>query len=586
MPEAPRKRWTLPRAAPPQEWETLGRDLGIPGPGLAVLWNRGLRSREEILRFLDPSANDLEDPYLLTDMECAVGRIRRALDSGETILCLGDYDVDGITAAALWARVLRGLGAACVETMIPNRMEDGFGLTPRAAERARSQGAKLLIASDCGTTAHAAAARAAELGVDLIVSDHHIPGDTLPPVHALVNPRRPGDRYPFPDLAAVGVSFKIVQALCASMGPDAVRLGMEQLDLVALGTVADVVPLRGENRILVTLGLQSLRNPRPAFRALIERAGLDGRCLDENHMAYFLAPRLNASGRLGMPGRALELLLAEDPESARQLASVLEDHNRERRRLNERVQEDAARILQHAQTWTGAGPIVLGSADWHPGVLGIAASRLAEQYWVPVVLVALGGGIARGSARTPPGVDLLALVAAAREHLSSFGGHRQAVGLSLEPDRFEGFRSAFLQASAVRSDAKPAETVYLDGELDPCACDLALVRFLARLGPFGSGNEEPLFRGRTLCHSARVEQGRHLRLRAGPGRGGADCVGFGMGARAADIPSNGAVLELIYHPVLNRYRGEDRVQLKIREFRLGGPAGTAFADGAEEGFDL
>ncbi len=570
MPEPPRKRWSLPQAGCPPEWAALGPELGIPGPGLAVLWNRGLRSRGEIPRFLDPAIEHLEDPYLLTDMRPAVERLRRALDARETALCFGDYDVDGITAAALWARVLRGLGGR-IGTLIPNRMEDGFGLSARAVERARECGAGLLIVSDCGTTAHAAVARARELGIDVLIADHHIPDAELPPVTALVNPWRRDDRYPFRHLAAVGVSFKVLQALCREVGAEAERLLHDQLDLVALGTVADVSPLQGENRVLVCLGLRQMRErPRPAMSALIEAAGIEDRNLESSDLAFFLAPRLNASGRLGAPERALALLLEDDPGEARRLARRLEEDNRERRKLNEKVQDDAARVLRGDGGWSGRGPIVLGSPDWHPGVLGIAASRLADRYGVPVVLVSLAGEIARGSARTPPGGDLLALLATAQLHLRSFGGHRQAAGLSLRPEDFPAFQDALaLAAAASGAGADLAEPIPLDGELDPAACDLTLVRFLDRLGPFGSGNEEPLFFGRALCRGPRVVQGRHLRLRAGPA-GGTDCVGFGLGPRAGEIPHGGVLLELIYRPSLNRYHGEDRVQLKIREFRLGG----------------
>lgn len=546
----------------------MGRDLRIPSPALCVLWNRGLRTAEEVERFLHPRAEHLADGRLLTDMGEAVARFRQALEAGERIAVFGDYDVDGITAAVLLTRVLRHLGAP-VELLVPDRMRDGFGLSIRAVEEAGERGATVLAVADCGSGAHQAAERARELGIDLVVADHHVPEAVLAPVRALVNPQRPGDRYPFRDLAAVGVAFKILQTLIEDLDlPEARAFLLRQTDLVALGTVADVVPLRGENRVLVHLGLRCLEaDPAPAMRALVQRAGLEGVLLDAGHLAYFIAPRLNASGRLGAPVRALQLLLSDDWEEASSLAALLEEDNRERRRLNERVLADALGMLERGGSG-GSTPIVLGSADWHPGVLGIAASRLAERFRVPAVLVSLQGTLARGSGRTPAGIDLLGLIASSASQLAAFGGHKQAVGLSLLPERFERFRADLLATMRLAGTVAQTSLMQVDGELDPCQCTVELVECLERMAPYGAGNPEPLFTGRGLCVGTRVEQGKHLRFKVGAGKRGTDCVGFGLGARAAELPNRGAVLEFVYHPTINRHRGTERVQLKLREFRL------------------
>jgi single-stranded-DNA-specific exonuclease len=576
MSEPAAKRWVVPAQNLTPEWETAGRELGIPRPGLIALWNRGLRTAEDATRFLDPRLEHLADPYLLTDVALTVRRLRQALAGGERIAVFGDYDVDGMTAIALWARFLRFLGAA-VEVLVPDRMQDGFGISRRAVDEANARGATVLVVNDCGTTAHQAADRARELGIDLLVADHHVPEGPLAAVFALVNPQRAGETYPTRDLAAVGVAFKILQALVGEIGPKSAQdYLLRQLDLVALGTVADVVPLRGENRVLVHFGLEELRErPSAAISALVRHAGLQDKLLDAGHLAYSLAPRLNASGRLGAPERALRLLITDDPAAADLLAGFLEEDNRERRRLNERVLADALRQIGSTPAGGAGQLIVLASHDWHPGVLGIAASRLVERFRVPAILISLQGQPARGSGRTPPGVDLLELIASSSRHLSAYGGHRQAVGLSLPPDQFESFRRDVCLA-AHRTGLVASENVLnVDGELDPTQCDLETVRWLEQLAPFGAGNPEPLFLGRAVCRDARVQQGRHLRFRAGSGHLAADCIGFGLGARASELPSGGAVLEFVYHPTINRHRGADQVQLKLREFRLGGRTNSA-----------
>lgn len=568
MPDSPRKRWVVPPGVPhPPEWAGVRRELAIPAILLDTLWHRGLRTPTDVERFLKPRLEDLHDPTLLTDCERAVDRIRLGLDREETFFVFGDYDVDGITAAALWTRVLRHFGAQ-VECMVPNRMEDGYGLTPRSVERAVRAGASILISNDCGTTAHEAVTYAQERGIDVIVIDHHMPEATLPPAFALVNPRRPGDRYPFRDLAAVGVAFKVLQRFVERFGSELDRnflLGL--LDLVAIGCVADVVPLRGENRIFSHFGMRVLRHRRrPAMQALVEQAGLADKHLESSHIAFSIAPRLNAAGRLGHPELALALLLAENLEEARALAARLESDNDQRRRLHEVVLAEALHAMAEEGDAHPNRAIVLGQSNWHPGVLGIAASRLVERFRVPVILVSLDGEVARGSGRTPAGYDLLAIVRAAASSLSTFGGHRQAVGLSMKPSSFGEFQALLRAQSEVLLAGESVEaTLELDGALEPAQCDLDLVRWMERLGPFGEGNAEPLFFGHAFCRPGRVLQERHLRLEILSGGRPLDCIGFGLGGWHEEIPAGGVELKLAYTPTLNRFRGQEKVQLKLRE---------------------
>lgn len=559
-----KSRWIVKAEGYPPEWSIMRRDWGVPDPVMAALWNRGLKTTDEVDRFLRPQIENLHDPFLMRDMDRAVARVQLALRERQRVFVFGDYDVDGISAASLWTRMLRHLGGV-TETMVPNRMEDGYGLTVRAVERAYASGCEVLVANDCGTTAHEAIARACELGVDVVVCDHHMPESTLPPAHALVNPRRADDTYPFPDLAAVGVAFKILQGLVERhYGEPERRFLLNQLDLVTLGTVADVVPLVDENRIFVHFGLRVLRvRRRPAFQALIEQAGLEDRFIEASHLAFSIVPRINAAGRLGVPETALHLLLEEDLEVSRRLAARLEEDNTERRGLNELVQDQAARILE-SRAASGEA-IVLGSADWHPGVLGIAASRLVHRYRVPVFLVSLQGQLARGSARSPRGTNLLALLERVTPWLSTFGGHKCAAGFSLEPMKFAQFQSALLEASLAVGHELTEETLGLDGALEPGRCDVDLARWIERMGPFGEGNDEPIYSGRGLCRSVRVLREKHLKMEVVSGGARLDCIGFGLGELAAEIPAGGASFQLAFTPTVNRFRGQERLQLKLRE---------------------
>jgi single-stranded-DNA-specific exonuclease len=570
MSEAVPTTWWMPEPGQDPEWERLGRELSIPAAGLAVLWNRGLRTRGQLSRFLQGTVEDLFDPFLLTDLAPAVDRILAACERREKVLVFGDSDVDGITATVLWTRALSRLGCEVLPS-VPNRFREGFGLRPAALERAREQGATLLLVNDCGTTAHEALRRAQEMALDVVVIDHHVPDAVLPPCAALVNPHRPGDASPYHDLAAVGVAFKILQGLGERIGSAEYRAALlDDLDLVALGTIADQVPLTGENRILVRLGLARLREgARPALVALAEWIGDDLLRLSTERLARYLIPRLNACGRLGAPEHALELLLCPDLGQARKLAARVEEDNRRRRLLTERVVEEAMDRVERQ----GPVPslIVLADPEWHPGVLGIAASRMAERFEVPVLLISPQADLARGSARCLPGINLLHLLESARPHLVSCGGHPRAVGIALAPDRLEDLHACLREAARGLPPAAKEGRLRLDASLDPGECSLELTRWIDQLSPFGPGNEEPVFFGQGLCRKVRVEDGRHLRFVLGAGARAMDCVGFGLGALADEIPPSGAYLELAYRPMINLYQHRERVQLKLNSFRFAEP---------------
>lgn len=565
-----KRRWDLPSSRCPTDWQEMSRDWGVPVPVLDVLWNRGLRSRDDIDRFLRPKLEHLHDPFLLTDCERAVERVARSMREQRTIFVFGDYDVDGISAAALWTRVLRRQGATVVP-WVPNRMTDGFGLTVGAVDRALDAGADLLVTNDCGTSAHEAIEHAVRRGLDVIVTDHHMPESVLPPAYAVVNPRREDDTYPFPELAAVGVAFKVLQGLLERHGTAEDRKFLfNQLDLVSLGTIADVVPLQDENRVFVHYGVRILRvRRRAAFDALFAQARLGEKFVEASHLAFSVVPRINAAGRLGCPEKALDLLLCEDPKTAAALAEQLEVDNSARRVLNERVLEEALAQLDPTEASFGSEAIVLGSVEWHPGVLGIAASRLVDQYGLPVFLCSLEGEIGRGSARGPDGIDLLGLLEAAGAHLAKFGGHKQAAGFSVEPAEFVRFQEVLRRASRDVLTAPRDEASWdLDGALPLETCDQDLAQWIERLGPFGEGNAEPLFATTAEVCEFRVLGERHLRLVVRDRRRRFECIGFGLAPAAEGIPKGGGCFRLAFTPTVNRYRGQERLQLKLRGIEI------------------
>jgi single-stranded-DNA-specific exonuclease len=593
MPEPSPQRWVLPATPCPPGWRESGAGVGLPRAVAEVLWNREIRSEEQVRGFLEPDLGSLADPFLLSGMKDAVKRLDRAIREKERVFVFGDFDADGIAAAALAIGVLRAVAsgrddggrersgrgsedrASTIRSISPERRE-GFGLTERVVREVREEGGRLLLTADCGTSANHAVGVARELGVDVVVADHHLPGDVIPQPAILVNPNLPGERYPFRDLAAVGVVHRLLDALTRETAAEAAIL-RRQLDLVALGTVADVVPLVGENRVLTWHGLRLMReHPRPAWPALAESCGLDPEWISSIDIAYRLAPRLNAPGRLGSPARSIALLLAEHAGEARAIAAEVEDDNRERRDRHEKILKEVLQRVESGPRMPGE-PIILGSREWSAGVLGIVASRLVETYRVPVVLVSLQGDIARGSARTPRGHDLLAWLGGVRDYLVQFGGHPQAAGVSMDPSGFEAFRRALLLREAPVREEEAVQPV--DAELDPAACDLDLARALERLAPFGAGNAEPLFRGRCTVRRVRRERSRHLRFTAGDGNTAPDCVGFGMGRSECVLPRPGSRLDLLYLPVVNRHRGEERLQLKLRAFRMAENGGLPAASG-------
>jgi single-stranded-DNA-specific exonuclease len=536
-------------------------------PVAQAMVHRGVGTLEQAQHFLEPSLDDLHDPFLLRDIDRASERLLRAATNRERTLIFGDYDVDGITATYLLYSAMVELGAA-VEYRIPHRTRDGYGLTVDAIEQARSRGVQLIATVDCGITANEAVDRARGYGIETVITDHHEPGAELPGAFAIVNPHRPGCGYPFKSLAGVGVTFKLVEAILRGRGGR--ERAHEFLDVVALGTIADVVPLVGENRVLARAGLQRLHHSsRPGLRALIDVAGLTGRAISSEQVAFVLAPRINAAGRMGNAEQGLRLLLARDSGEARALAESLEEDNLRRRQADEEALAEASRRVEDELDWPHCSSILLWSNHWHPGVIGIVASRLVERYQRPTVLVALQGERGRGSGRSLPGLDLNRLLASCSDLLETYGGHAIAAGLTVRQDRLPELRSRI--ETLVRERLEPEDTVprlWLDGELRFAECDLDLVHWLERMSPHGLGNTEPVFSitGAVIDHVAAVGGGKHLRLRVHDATRSAEAIGFGFGERAAQLRAGGTC-DLAFVPSRNEWMGETRVQLKLKDVR-------------------
>jgi single-stranded-DNA-specific exonuclease len=548
--------WRL-SPCPRPEVVALSRDLGLTETTASVLVRRGYGDPQTAGAFLAAEL-PAHDPFLLGDMQGACDAIRAAIGAGKRICVHGDYDVDGICATALAVLVLRQLGAE-VDWHLPSRFEEGYGVSRETLTRFARDGAGLLLTVDCGITAVEEIAEARQAGLDVVVTDHHRPGDTLPACPVVAT--RPSD-YPFPELCGTGVVYKLAQALGAE-GID------RHLDLVALATIADVVPLLDENRGLVTAGLKLLaRTQKPGLRALMSSARVDPALVDAGSVSFRLAPRINAAGRLGHPRAALDLLLTEDQREAEQLAAELERLNRDRQAVEERILREAlAQVEEWPETKRRRRAYVVAGEDWHRGVIGIVASRLVERFHRPVVLIAGTEGEWTGSGRSIPAFDLHGALAACAGQLERWGGHRAAAGLSIKEENLEAFAEAFAaHAGQELSEEDLVPVTKVDAAVDGRELTLGLCEELARLAPFGLGNPAVrlLVGGCEVSELAAVgEGGKHLRVglrmngRTLPGG-----IAFGRGGEL-DRLRRPTLYDVVFKLTINRWNGSESPELRI-----------------------
>jgi single-stranded-DNA-specific exonuclease len=533
---------------------------------------RGITSPEAATQFLNPALDQLHDPSELTDLPVAVDRLLGAIMRGERIAVHGDYDVDGVTSTVMLRRLLELLGGDVVH-FIPDRLRDGYGLEPAAIDRLAAQEVAVIVSVDCGIRSAAAAIRARELGVDLIITDHHEPDATLPSALAVINPKRPDCAYPDKNLAGVGVALKLVQALCERTSHTRWLPGF--IKLAALGTVADVVPLRGENRVIAKFGLEQLSQGRhtTGLRALLDATGLLGQAVTSFHVAFRLAPRINAAGRMSTPDLATRLLLLTDDTreaEARGLAEQLEAENI-RRQQEEAAIVIAARRKVDTDPDIGAhAMLVVWGEGWHRGVIGIVASKLVDAYHRPTIVIAVDGDTAYGSGRSIARFDLLASLEACSDLFTKFGGHRHAAGLTMDAGRLKELRrrlTAYANERLGPEDLVPR--LRIDGHLPLTAITPRVVEGLRAMEPFGAGNARPVFHTGSveLAHGPRVMKAKHLSMSVRQDARVFRAVAWRMAERAEFVTQHRTALDLAFNVTENHYRGEHTVELSVADIR-------------------
>jgi len=519
--------------------------------------------------FLSPSIEKMHDPFLLPDMDKAVERLKRSIEKSETLLVHGDYDADGLTSTAILVSVLRMLGLKTFYH-IPNRLIEGYGLSIKGIEKAAQCNADLIITADCGISSKESVSKAVSMGMDVIVTDHHEVPDTLPDALAVIDPHRKDSEYPFKYLAGVGVAFKLIQALYTELKVEDRDSKLESfLDLVALGTIADSVSLIGENRIIVSHGLNIINNSgaRIAIKAMKEVAGVDKKFLAKT-LSFTLIPRINAAGRLDDANEVVELFLTEDIKEAKRIAVLLDEQNRKRKEIEGEVFKEAVDMVDPDNVDSA---IVLSSPNWHAGVIGIVASRLVEMFYRPVFLFSIEGDTAKGSARSIPPFHLFRAISECSDLLIGYGGHRMAAGARISTDKLPVFKemlSAKVDNALSPSDMVPV--LDIDAAVNLSEINLSLVKELSLLEPFGNSNKEPLFGARGInIVDHRIVGNNHLKMQLSQMDHQMDTIGFGMGDELKNIgPSS--TLDIAFVPEINEWNGMRKIQLNLKALRPGG----------------
>ena len=558
------KLWVF-REFDPFHRAALAQALSISSASASLLLARGVTTPREATSWM--SQQMPHDPFLIPDMEPAVERLHQAVITREPVCFYGDYDVDGMSATALYLSFFGSLGAN-VRAYVPHRKREGYGLNAAAVQQLHDEGVSLLVTSDCGTTSHHEIGLAKQLGMDTIVTDHHQTSEAMPPAVAVMNPHRAGAQYPFRGLCSAGLAYKVVQAYQMRYGEAGLPLE-SLLDLVALATIADVVPLQDENRGFVQQGLVQISGgARCGIRALKQVAGVVRDCSPET-IAFKLAPRLNAAGRLDHALLGVQLLTTDSPAEAQRLAERLEKLNRERQKIEADVVSEAVEAVNEQEL---PAALVLASRRWHVGVVGIAAARLVERFHRPTVVIAIDErGVGKGSARTIGGFDLYQGLAACQDLLDAFGGHPAAAGVTVQESRLDTFRDRFTAAVAEWTCGTPAvPTLHVDAEVQLSEVTATLIKEIGAFHPFGAGNPEPTFavKGLEVMDSRTVGE-KHLKMTVRQGRSlPFDSIGFGMKSLLdRGIPARTTV-DLAFLPELNHWNGYDRIQLRIRDLRV------------------
>jgi len=536
-----------------------------------VLANRGIESLKSSHNFFNPSNDQLHDPFMMKNMDIAVDRISKNIQNQKPILIFGDYDVDGTTGASLLYLGLKDLNAI-VEYYIPHREKEGYGLSSGGIDYAHSIGADLLITCDCGINAFQPVDYANEHGVDIIITDHHIPDKKLPNAYAVLNPKQKGCEYPFKGLCGCGVAFKLISALSEKSGIGQ-NVGLNYLDLVALATSADMVPILDENRVLVHGGLDQLEESKsPGIHQLLVQTGLVGESLNVGKLVFGLAPKINAAGRMGDANRTVELLTTSDKTRAEELASILVRENKRRQLIQEDIVNDAIRLVHSQVDLENNKVVIIGAKGWHPGVVGIVASRIKDEFSRPAIVIAFDKeGIGKGSARSIPNLDLYEALSYAAKFLEGYGGHPMAAGLTVREDKFENFKSLFLRnVNKILTNDDLIPAISIDGEMALTDINSRFMRFLEKLGPFESGNMRPKFVSRNLSISGQprlMGNGEHIRFIVSQNGRNYPAVGFKLSSHYEDL-IRGFPVDIAYVVEVNQWQGQSNIQLNVRDIQL------------------
>ncbi len=564
------KRWVI-KVADDDEVRSLQKELKIHPVLCSLLVQRGIKTYDEAKQFFRPSLSDLHDPFLMRDMEKAVLRITEAIQNNERILIFGDYDVDGTTAVALMYAFFH-TRYRNIDYYIPDRYKEGYGISYQGIDYAKTNNCTLMIALDCGIKAVDKAAYAKSLGIDLIICDHHIPGEELPDAFAVLDPHRPDCSYPYKDLSGCGIGFKLIHAFAIHHGIPVEQI-ISYLDLVVVSIASDIVPIMGENRILAFYGLEQLnKNPRPGLKALIDITGYTPP-LNISNIVFGLGPRINAAGRMDDANKAVRMLIADTVSNARDGAGELQDKNVDRKAVDKRITANALTMLEQDPLTPGRVSTVLTSDEWHKGVIGIVASRLLDHYYRPTILLAESNGMLFGSARSVKNFDIYEAIKACSDLLDQFGGHMYAAGLSMQKDKFEQFRDRF--DAVVRERIRPDQLIpeiEIDATLQLKDINAPFFNILRQFAPFGPHNMEPVFISEQVRNSGRskIVGDGHLKLSVKDvSRASAEAIAFQKG-HYYDAIATGGPFDICYTIEENTYRDLTSLQLNVRDLKVNG----------------
>jgi len=568
------KQWVLPEHLTPedkQQVESLAGELKCPEIIAELLYRKNLKTVDQVTDFFHPQLSQQHDPFLFPDMEKAVQRILAAISGGEKITIYGDYDVDGTTATTLLYLGLKRVGAD-IDFYIPHRMIDGYGLSLSSLDQIKANGTTLIISVDCGVNALEEIEAINAMGMEIIITDHHNPKEELPKAAAIINPKLPGSPYPFPHLAGVGVAYKLLMAVYERLGITSAENTLKYMDLVAVGTIADIVSLTDENRVFASIGLQHLiAKKNLGLNALISISGMDQKTLDTTDIVFGIAPRINAAGRMGSASVAVELLISRDEVQSNELAEIIERQNSLRQQEDQKTFHEACDIIEKKyKDINAASCLVISSDDWHPGVIGIVASKLVEKYYRPVVMISFKEGFGSGSGRSVEDFDLFAALRAAGDNLHSFGGHKYAVGFTIYQeyiDRFENeltrYVSEHLQLEQIRTP------LFVNFELELYDINDILMEWIERFAPFGPDNNRPVLLTRDVCvASYPYNVGRnHLKLKVVKDGVVLDLIGYNMGDYLPLLKKN-SLIDIAYTLEYNRFGSRTSIQGKLRDIHL------------------